>query len=109
MPTSSSPRGLIYTPAHPALTWAELHHDLVALADRGLSLHAIDSILRLAAEDGELPSVAVRCHLAPGCCYVQTADRTLGRCYEHTLEADGRSWYLGRADLLYARALGRCA
>ncbi len=88
---------------------AHRHHDLVALADRELSLQAIDSILRLTAEDGELLSVAVRCHLAPGCCYVQTADRTLGRCYEHTLEADGRCWYLGRADLLHAHAVGRCA
>lgn len=91
MPTSSSPRGLVYTPSSPTLTWSELHDELVALGDRELSLGAIDSVLRLTAEDGELLSVTVYCHLAAGCCYVQTADRTLGRAYEHTLEADGRS------------------
>jgi len=42
------------------------------------------------------------CQLATGCCYVQTADRGLGRAYEHKLEADGRSWYHGRADLVGA-------
>jgi hypothetical protein len=102
MAISSSPRGLTYTPSHPALTWNELHDELTLLADRELSLEAVDSILRLCAEDGELLSVTVRCHLAAGCCYVQTADRTLGRAYEHKLEADGTSWYLGRADLLGA-------
>jgi len=42
----------------------------------------------------------VRCGLATGCCYVQTADRALGRSYEHKLEPNGRTWYLGRAELL---------
>jgi len=102
MAISSIARGLVYTPSHPALTWAQLHDELTLLGDRELSLQAVDSILRLAAEDGELLSVTVRCHLAAGCCYVQTADRSLGRAYEHKLEADGRCWYLGRADLLGA-------
>jgi len=31
---------------------------------------------------------------------VQTADRALGRSYEHKLEPNGRTWYLGRAELL---------
>lgn len=103
MPTFWTPRGLTYTPAHDAITWNELHADLVALADGELSLAAIDSILRLTADDGELLSVTVRCGLAVGCCYVQTADRTLGRCYEHKLEPGGRTWYLGRAELVCAR------
>ena len=102
MPTTSTPRGLVYAPSHPDVTWAQLHDELTALGDGELSLAAIDSILRLTAEDGELLSVTVRCQLAAGCCYVQTADRALGRSYEHKLEADGRSWYLGRAPLLDA-------
>jgi hypothetical protein len=102
MRTSPTPRGLVYTPSHPALTWVELHDELAAHADGELSLEAIDSILRLTTEDGELLSVTVRCQLAAGCCYVQTADRTLGRAYEHKLEPDGRCWYLGRAELLRA-------
>ena len=80
MPTVSTPRGLTYTPAHAAVTWSDLHGDLVAL--------------------GELLSVTVRCGLATGCCYVQTADRALGRSYQHKLEPNGRTWYLGRAELL---------
>ena len=101
MPTVSTPRGLTYTPPHTAVTWSELHGDLVALGERELSLEAVDSILRLTADDGELLSVTVRCgELAVGCCYVQTADRALGRSYEHKLEPNGRSWYLGRAELL---------
>ena len=103
MAISSIARGLVYTPSHPALTWAQLHDELAALGDRELSLEVVDSILRLAAEDGELLAVTVHCpEMAAGCCYVQTADRALGRCYEHKLEADGRCWYLGRADLLGA-------
>ena len=79
MPTVSTPRGLTYTPPHTAITWSELHGDLVALGERELSLEAVDSILRLTADDGELLSVTVRCGLATGCCYVQTADRALLR------------------------------
>ncbi len=100
MSTVWTPRGLTYTPAHADITWSELHADLVALGEHELSLEAVDSILRLTADDGELLSVTVRCGLAAGCCYVQTADRTLGRAYEHKLEPNGRSWYLGRAELL---------
>lgn len=102
MPTAQTPRGLVYTPSRSTVTWGELHDELAAVAEGELSLEAIDSILRLTADDGELLSVTVHCHLAAGCSYVQTGDRTLGRCYEHKLEADGRTWYLGRADLLDA-------
>lgn len=102
MPTTSSPRGLVYTPSHPDLTWGELHDELTRLADGELSLAAVDSILRMTADDGELLAVTVCRDLVTGCCYVKTADRGLGRAYEHKLEADGRSWYLGRADLVGA-------
>lgn len=81
MPTTRSPRGLVYTPSQPDLTWDELHFELIALAEGELSLEAIDSIMRLTAEDGELLTVTVHCHLGAGCSYVQTADRSLGRAW----------------------------